>query len=102
MNHPSPKASIDALPGFHTITSSVTEQDGIQYSLVDHDDERRLALLAPANDSALIAFEGERHTLGAHTLLSGPLNARNAAALRNVLAWLQPSTLGLRTSSGLG
>jgi hypothetical protein len=47
----------------------------------------------------LEGFVGNRRDDG---VLLGPLNAENARELRRRLPWLQPVTLGLRTSAGFG
>jgi tagaturonate epimerase len=62
----------------------------------------QLAVLADAAWLASAGFEGECRAEAGATLLLGPANPRNAAALRAQLTWLRPQLLGLRTSAGLG
>lgn len=76
--------------------------DGVEYGLAQTAAGRRLAVLAPSASALPGAFQGECSPQGSATLLVGPLSARNAAALRAQLPWLQPGLLGLRTSAGLG
>lgn len=67
--------------------------------------EKCLGVVA-RNEAALNGFEGERTSgsLNNETLqiLTGPANAANAAALRNVLSFLVPRPLGLAKSAGCG
>jgi hypothetical protein len=62
----------------------------------------RLAILAQRGSRSLASFEGEASAHGSGTLLLCPTSAHNAAALRESFAWLEPRTLGLGTSAGLG
>ena len=88
-------------PILDLISDSSVVQDGVEYVLTRTAGGMRLAVLA---DSAqgLDGFEGERSEMGGRALLVGPLDARNADALRRRLSWLRPQLLGLRTSAGLG
>jgi hypothetical protein len=66
---------------------------------------KRLAVMAPFNSSLVESFHGEVNELaGEHgrLLLSCPLDAANARALRFALPNLQPAPLGLVTSAGFG
>ncbi|HXY38094.1 MAG TPA: tagaturonate epimerase family protein, partial [Vicinamibacteria bacterium] len=47
-------------------------------------------------------LEGETLDHQHGPVLVGPMSPRNAAALRRHLPWLQPCTVGTRTSAGLG
>ncbi|HEX6289493.1 MAG TPA: tagaturonate epimerase family protein [Herpetosiphonaceae bacterium] len=80
--------------------SSVTAH-GVEYALARMDGTQQLAVLA-SDGSSLADFEGESSAHESGVLLIGPCSAHNAAALRRRLAWLQPRTLGLQTSAGLG
>lgn len=73
-----------------------------EYGLARIEGEDRLAVLAASASSDLHPFEGETSEQGDSQLLLGPLSARNAAALRSRLAFLQPRPLGLQTSAGMG
>jgi hypothetical protein len=80
-----------------SITSGETE-----YGFAVTDAGPRLAVRAPAESPFWKSYEGEITEQSGQSLLIGPLNPRNAAALRSQLSWLSPCTLGLRTSAGLG
>ncbi len=96
--------AVTGQPGLHVHKRSVTEHEGAHYFLVDQDDgQQALAIRALMDTSYLTDFDATpRHTTEEHTLLLGPLNEQNAAALRDRLAWLQPTPQGLRTGVGLG
>jgi hypothetical protein len=78
---------------------SMTSQNGVEFGLAQTKAGNRLAVLA---DSTPAGFDGERAELAGKTLLIGPCNPQNTAALRSRLDWLQPGLLGLRTSAGMG
>ncbi|MCX6036738.1 MAG: tagaturonate epimerase family protein [Chloroflexi bacterium] len=97
---------------------SLVDQDGVEYALAQTTTGLQLVILAdPAapragtgttspragtGTTSLTGFEGECSELAGKTLLIGPCNPQNAAALRARLDWLQPGLLGLRTSAGMG
>ncbi len=85
---------LDLLP------SSLTAFEGMEFGLTRPVKGRQLAVLAEPEKTA--SFEGERSEIYGQSLLTGPLNQHNAAALRTHLAWLRPHLLGLQTSAGLG
>lgn len=62
----------------------------------------RLAILAPPGSPAFASFRGESSARGDRMLLLGPTSADNLDALRDILPWLRPRTLGTRTSAGFG
>ena len=86
----------------HFFPRSLVSHNGVEYALAQTNSGTRLAVLADSGCTALDAFEGERAEQGNQTLLLAPLDARNAAALRAGLPWLQPRLLGLHTSVGMG
>ncbi|HLV98653.1 MAG TPA: tagaturonate epimerase family protein [Ktedonobacterales bacterium] len=87
----------------HIYPSSVTQHRELTYALGEPKlGTRRLVILAPSASTALEQFTGEASVVGDETLLIGPLEHHNATALRSQLSWLNPVTLGLRTSAGLG
>jgi len=86
----------------HFFPRSLVSHNGVEYALAQTKSGTRLAVLADSGSTALNAFEGERAEQGNQTLLLALLDARNAAALRSQLPWLQPRLLGLRTSAGMG
>ena len=73
-----------------------------EYGLYEAGGKKGLAVLAETGSDALRGFEGECSEHKGRTLLLGPLGPRNAAAMRALLAWLQPRPWGMRTSAGLG
>ena len=81
---------------------SVAVAEAVEYGLARTADGPRLAVLAPAGSSRLAEFTGETSEARGQTLLLGPCDAGNAAALRAHLPWLRPRPLGLRTSAGMG
>jgi hypothetical protein len=62
----------------------------------------RLAILAQRGSRTFSGFEGEASAHGGGTLLLCPTSPHNAAALREAFAWLEPRTLGVGASAGLG
>jgi hypothetical protein len=52
--------------------------------------------------SVLDPFDGQRAESGGRMVLTAPLTARNASALRRALPVLQPAPIGLATSAGFG
>jgi hypothetical protein len=62
--------------------------------------QTRLAVMA--EPASLADFEGDCSEVAGRTLLIGPTNHRNAAALRTRLPWLNARLLGLHTSAGMG
>ncbi len=63
---------------------------------------RLLVVPAAAGADLLADFDGERGEHGGEPFLIGPLTARNAAALRRHLPWLEPRRLPPATSAGFG
>lgn len=88
--------------GLDLIQSSRVVLEDTEYALVRTAGGIRLAVLTLRDDRNVNAFEGERTSEGALTLLLGPLSTVNADALRDQLPWLKPILLGLRTSAGFG
>ncbi len=83
--------------------SSVTQHEELTYALGEpKPGQRQLVILAPSASRMLEPFVGEASAVGEHTVLIGPLESHNALTLRSQLSWLNPVTLGLGTSAGLG
>ena len=83
--------------------ASVTQQGEVIYALAEpKPGQRQLVVLVPPESKLLEQFVGESSTDGDQTVLIGPLENHNAAALRRQLSWLNPVTLGLGTSAGFG
>src|SRR5690606_1792401 len=99
-----PMTHIPEISGETPYAASVVEHGEFLLWLTrrDADATKRLAVLAPAGSPHLSAFAGETSELSGRTLLLGPADAANAAALRARLPWLRPQTLDLRTSAGFG
>lgn len=97
-------AELANLPGLRLYDPSVVQHEGIWYALADAGNGRvrQLALYASGDTPGLEDFEGISQEAGESLLLLCPLNARNAAALRQHLPWLRPGVQGLRTGAGLG
>ncbi|MFA5873928.1 MAG: tagaturonate epimerase family protein [Anaerolineales bacterium] len=96
----SPAYSILSLSNLNIFPRSLVNQDGVEYALAQTTTGLQLVMLA--DPAAHAGFEGECFELAGKTLLIGPCNLQNAAALRARLDWLQPGLLGLRTSAGMG
>ena len=73
------------------------------YALVESaEGQRHLAIETPIHATKLVEFEGDAQVVDGRILLLGPLNAKNAQALRERLTWLRPTVQGLRAGIGLG
>jgi hypothetical protein len=57
---------------------------------------------APGADSLPAGLSGTGSEMARGTLLVGPADGANAAALRNLVPWLRPRQLGQATSAGTG
>lgn len=88
--------------GTQLIPQSVVLLDRIEYCLAYTPKGLRLMITANDDDFRLRLFDGERSSWGNETLVSAPLNAENASALRIQIPWLKPVTLSLKTSAGMG
>src|SRR5918992_150583 len=89
-----------ALNGLDVSPKSAVSVEDTEVGLIWSD--QNVAVLAPSGSRVLSGFEGESSAAGDRTLVLGPMNARNAAALREVFAWLEPRTLGVGISAGFG
>ena len=84
------------------ILRSLIQKDGAEFGLACRGRERSLLIYAPAASPVLQKFQGDASSLLERLLLVCPLTPRNAASLRQVLPWLNPAPLGLKTSAGMG
>ncbi len=100
MSSPSSTAGLLALGRVEP--RSLVVEDGAEFAFARAGTAGRLAVLAPADDPGLSAFNGEASEYDGRTLLLCPCSPENAAALRARLPWLRPQPLGLRTSAGMG
>jgi tagaturonate epimerase len=91
-------ATLPAVRGLSVLPESLVTEDEFECALAQTDDGLRLVALARDDPGALAGLHGERDGL----LVVGPLSADNAAAVRELLAWLRPRPLGLRGSIGFG
>ena len=96
----SPAHSILNLSNLNIFPRSLVNQHGAEYALAQT--KVGLQLVVLVDPATSMGFEGECSELAGKTLLIGPCNPQNAAALRARLDWLQPGLLGLRTSAGMG
>ncbi len=99
MNTPISLKSNHDLP---LIPQSIVSYRGLELGLTCEKGTRQLVVLAADVDPRLNSFEGTRSEFGGGTLLQGPLSPANAQALRELLPWLRPQVLGLKTSAGMG
>lgn len=88
--------------GLDVVPGSVVTDPCAEFGLVRVAAGARLAVLADPRSAGFAGFEGESSQHGDRVLVLGPLNGRNAAALRAQLPWLRPALIGLRTSAGFG
>jgi tagaturonate epimerase len=87
--------------GLDLVTRPATASDGTECALARVGGESKLVVIGPVAGQPA-AFEGDVSDCGNRRVLVGPRSARNAAALRERLAWLRPAPLGLQTSAGFG
>lgn len=95
-------AGLLALDALDVLPRSVVAVAGAEVGLAQTESGPRLALLASRGAPLAHGFEGERSVLGDGVLLVGPTGAANLDALRALVPWLRPRSLGLRTSAGFG
>jgi hypothetical protein len=89
-----------ALNGLDLSPNSAVSVEGTEVGLAESG--QKVAVLARSGSTVLSGFEGESSVAGGRTLLLGPISATNLDALRDLLPWLRPRTLGTRTSAGFG
>jgi hypothetical protein len=95
-------SSLKANHDLSLIPQSIVSYRGLELGLTFEKGTRQLVILAANVDPRLNPFEGKRSEIAGKTLLHGPLSPTNAAALRELLPWLRPQVLGLKTSVGMG
>ncbi len=100
-NRSATRIDTSAAPGARP---SITSHGGaIEWRLAGRGGERRLvASAAPGAAGVLEPFDGERVGRDGRTVLTAPITAANASALRRALPSLQPAPVGLSTSAGFG
>jgi len=88
------------LKGLDVLPRSAVSVAGLQAGLAKSGP--RVAILAPSGSPVVSSFEGESSASGGRTILLGPVSATNVVALRDLMPWLRPRTLGTCTSAGFG
>src|SRR5215218_5374465 len=91
-----------SLQDLNVLPQSLVTADGTEFGFARTKAGDRLVVLAPSGSPHLEAFEGDASSYKGWALLLGPTSAGNLNALRDILPWLRPRTLGLRTSAGMG
>ena len=93
---------LGSMPGLELRPRSVVQLDDAELGMARAAGGDRLVALAHSRPPQLAGLEGEVSAAGGQWLLVGPTSARNLGALRALLPWLEPQTLGLRRSFGFG
>src|SRR4051812_18317336 len=93
--------TLQSLANLNVLPQSVVRDNDAEYGLTRSGTETQLVVLS-ADAAVLHAFEGTVTKVGDQSLLTGPTNSHNIAALRQRFAWLSPRLLGLQTSAGFG
>ena len=89
--------------GFVLHPASRAASDAADWAMVRTPSGNRMLVVPSAARRGLLTdFDGERGEHGGEPFLVGPLTARNAAALRCHLRWLEPRPLPPATSAGFG
>jgi hypothetical protein len=91
-----------AINNLNIVPQSVASTDEAEYGLVRDENGSRLAVLAAPGSPVFARFEGTTSEQHGKSLLLGPTNAQNVARLRELLPWLRPQLIALRTSAGMG
>ncbi len=95
-------AGLMSIRGVEVRGESAIRVGDVELGLARTDKGDRVVILAPDRSATLGGFEGETSTFQGRWLLLGPKNSRNLSALRRLLPWLTPRTLGLHPSFGFG
>jgi hypothetical protein len=100
---PTSRLSILSTLRLDLLPRSLVFEHGIEYGLARKDSGELQLLVSAAPGSLVLAqFHGECSEQLGNSVLMGPLDSQNAAALRSQLNWLKPQLLGLSTSAGMG
>ncbi len=94
--------SLPAVNGLFIYRDSPAPAEGATLFLARTETGPRLGVLADRESPLRVRFDGEVAQSGEQSLVLCRLTHANAVALREVLPWLQPRPLGLRTSAGCG
>ncbi len=95
-------AGLMSIRGVEVRGESAIRVGDVEVGLARADKGDRLVIVAPDRSATLGGFEGETSTIQGRWLLLGPTSSRNLSALRRLLPWLTPRTLGLHPSFGFG
>lgn len=95
-------SALTSIHGLNFFSRSIVSEGPAEFGLANSYTGPRLVILATSEFLRPLGFEGEGTEHQGRTLLLGPLHARNATALRAQFQWLQPRSLGLLTSAGMG
>lgn len=87
---------------FDLITGWIHVLPDLDFTLARQGTKRQLVLSVPMGWPDLGEFDGEIREQEKRSLLTGPMSAGNANALRRHVPWLNPQLLGLQRSAGLG
>ena len=99
MNH---SFSLKSSHHLSLIPQSIVSHEGMEFGLRIEESARQLVILAEKGEPQLAFFEGNCSDFEGGTLLQAPLSPANAGALRDLLPWLRPQVLGMKTSAGMG
>jgi hypothetical protein len=100
---PTSRLSILSALRIDLLKRSLVFEHGMEYALARKETGELQLLVSATPGSMLLAqFSGDCSQFMGSTVLTGPLDAHNAAALRSQLSWLKPQMLGLATSAGMG
>jgi len=95
-------AGLMSIRGVEVRGESAIRVGDVELGLARTDKGDRVVILAPDRSATLGGFEGETSAFQGRRVLLGPTNSRNLSALRRLLPWLTPRTLGLHPSFGFG
>jgi hypothetical protein len=95
-------AGLMSIRGVEVRGESAIRIGDVELGLARTEKGDRVVILAPDRCSTLEGFEGEASAFQGWRLLVGATNSRNLSALRRLLPWLTPRTLGLHPSFGFG
>jgi hypothetical protein len=95
-------AGLMSIRGVEVRGESAIRIGDVELGLARTEKGDRVVILAPDRCSTLEGFEGEASAFQGRRLLVGATNSRNLSALRRLLPWLTPRTLGLHPSFGFG
>lgn len=75
--------------------------ENAEFGVFEFGPKRHLRVISD-DPNTFADFEGSTGSLGNGYCLEGPVSSKNAQALRNLLTWLSPRPVGVKTSAGVG